>query len=614
MHESEHLFAARLAALRERLDVPPGVMAGVLRLPILDPILDELDAAMPDPGTAAAHATDLDVANDVVGELQALAELLLTGMLGSAPETVQRRVRIVELLRRADSGRLPALVADPADAFGEELRAMLASDDGLRVALGALYPLTSRATSVAPPARWRTEAAALLAGPGDPATVLAAPRRVLAALLRAEVVSRPDILVGGLRPANQRFVRGLLWFAAATFVDPVDLLKAVGLRMGTSGRSDAVVRDAALANSAAVLLGDSTHDGAAAALASMRLEVINRNVLKQVDRALAAQAARAGVTVDELVDSALPRFGLNDQGMRQLSTPAAMASIRLAVDGHISIAWRDADGEESAQPTPRIETAAPDLVAQVAATVDRLTAALDEERRRLELMLGSERAWPHGAWRQHFADHPIARVAARTLVWTVDSGGAGRTAVLWVDGEWLTSDEQAADLADGAMISLWHPVESTPGEILAWRATLAERGITQAVRQADREVFMVAADDAARAADLRHAGRIVDHGRLRSHLGQRGWAVPALGSWDQGDEATAWRSFDAGLRAELRYQSPERIPAGERVERARLVAVRFIRTEAPPASVAREASTVLLADVPPRVFSESLRDVDAVAG
>src|SRR5207249_2724419 len=104
---------------------------------------------------------------------------------------------------------------------------------------------------------------------------------------------------------------------------PVDLLEAIGTRMGTSGRSDAVVRDAALANTAAALLGESADPAAATALASMRLEITNRSVLKQVDRALQARAERAGLTVDDLVDSSLPTFGLDAAGKLEVEAGAA---------------------------------------------------------------------------------------------------------------------------------------------------------------------------------------------------------------------------------------------------------------------------------------------------
>src|SRR4029079_18946024 len=96
-----------------------------------------------------------------------------------------------------------------------ELRDMLETDDDLRRDLGALYPLIARANSVTPVPRWSRGPADVLDASHQRDPRVAAVRRVLAALLRAEIVSRPDVLVGGLRLANQRPGRGLLWLARA---------------------------------------------------------------------------------------------------------------------------------------------------------------------------------------------------------------------------------------------------------------------------------------------------------------------------------------------------------------------------------------------------------------
>ena len=87
--------------------------------------------------------------------------------------------------------------------------------------------------------------------------------------------------------------------------------------------------------------------------------------------------------------------------------------------------------------------------------------------------------------------------------------------------------------------------------------------------------------------------------------------MPSLGSWDQGDEATASRAFDNGLHAELRYQAVELLPTGARHERARLVALRFVTAETGPA-LAAEGAPIALDLVPARVLSEALRDVSLV--
>jgi hypothetical protein len=615
MDQSRDPLALRLATIRVQLDQPPGVGLGVLRLPILDPVSDELERLLESPLGDAALAEA--VTPDVIAEVRGLVEVLLTEMLGMTSEMVPRRARLIEILRRIEGGRLPAEAVDPGDPFGVELRSMLESDGELQLALGRLHPLTQRATSPLPTSRWLRDASELAEGP-EAASLSDATRRTLAALVRAPIESRPDLLIGGVRLVNQRFARGLLWYASIAINDSAEILGAVGLRMGTSGRSHAVVRDLALANASAGLLGRSPDPGAAAALSSMRLEVTNRNVLKQVDRALDALATERHVSIEDLIDLSLPTFGLDERGHVAIPVGSSSAVLRPSEDGTVFVHWRLPDGSESADPAPGVDSEDPGGFADVERLKKMIEGALAEERRRLEQRLGSMRSWPISVWRVRFGDHPLAAPLARRLVWVIDRGSSADTSALPDGDGWIGVDERpVGNLPDSTRLRLWHPAEAGESEIAAWRATLARRAVRQPIRQADREVFLQAPDSATSNADVRFLGQVVRHAPLRALLRERGWAVPALGPWDQGDEATGWRVFDDGLRAEIRYQAPERVATGERIEHARLIAVRFVRTDAADTAPAAEATSVPIASVPPRSFSEAIRDVSlavAVAG
>jgi hypothetical protein len=592
---------SRLADVRLQLDHPPGVVLGVLRLPLLDPILDDIERGFDAAGTEAPPDPQL------VAEIERTVQLLSEGMLGTASDALGRRGRLVELLRRSNGGELPAIAFDDGDAFGAELRTMLRTDRSLRLALGRLHPLVIRATAVAPSPRWTTEAHRVLAAAAD-ADLSVAIRRTLASLLRSDIVSRPDILVGGLRLANQRLARGVLWFASLALDAPAGLIGSVGVRMGTSGRNDAVVRDTAVANTCAALLGASDDPGAAAQLATMRVRVTNRNVLKQVDRALGVVAARAGIEVATVIELALPTFGLESEGVLELPIEDTTAVIVVTPDATVRQVWRQADGIDQDRPQAALTAAHPAEVAEVAERVTAIRSAIVEERTRMEDRLASSRSWPEPLWRSRYADHPIGRVFGRRLIWEVGSPGEARTAARY-DGEgWVGSDGRRLGLGAAFEVRLWHPADAREIEIAAWQATLAAAAMDQPVKQVHREVFRPVPRDLGLAADRRFAGRVVEHGHLRALLRGRGWAVPALGAWDQGDEATAIRAFDGGLRAELRYQAVEQVPTGMRQERARLIAVRFMSASGPD-----DAVQVPLSAVPARVFSEAIRDVSLVA-
>ena len=592
---------ARLADVRLQLDHPPGVVLGVLRLPLLDPLLDDIESAFDAAGSEAPPNPAL------VAEIERTVQLLSERMLGTAAEALSRRGRLVELLRRSNAGELPAIAFDDGDAFGAELRTMLGTDPSLRLALGYLHPLVIHATAVAPPPRWTTEARRVLAEAGA-ANLSGAIRRTLASLLRSDIVSRPDILVGGLRLANQRLARGLLWFASVALDAPAELIGSVGVRMGTSGRNDAVVRDTAVANTCAALLGASDDPGAAAQLATMRIRVTNRNVLKQVDRALEVVAARAGIEVATVIELALPTFGLGSEGRLELPIDGTTAVIAVTTDATVRQVWRQVDGIDLDRPPAALAAAHPAEVAEVAERVAAIRSAIVEERRRMAGRLASSRAVPEPLWRSRYADHPIGRTFGCRLIWQVGSPGEAGTAALPDGVGWIGVDGQRLSLGAASEVRLWHPADADDAEISAWRATLAAATLEQPMKQVHREVFRPTPRDLGLAADRRFAGRVVEHGHLRALLRSRGWAAPALGAWDQGDEATAFRAFDDGLRAELRYQAAEQVPTGTRQERARLVAVRF-----KSASATDEPAQVPLSAVPPRVFSEAIRDVSLVA-
>ena len=136
----EPVLATRLAGIRERLDSPPGVMQGILRLPILDGITDELEHLV-----EAAPDADHPIGDpDLVAEIERMVDLLAEPWMGAAPEAMGRRIRLVEVLRRVDRGDLPPRAFDPGDAFGAEMRAMLETDGALRATLGEVRLRGSR--------------------------------------------------------------------------------------------------------------------------------------------------------------------------------------------------------------------------------------------------------------------------------------------------------------------------------------------------------------------------------------------------------------------------------------------------------------------------------------
>jgi hypothetical protein len=104
----------------------------------------------------------------------------------------------------------------------------------------------------------------------------------------------------------------------------------------------------------------------------------------------------------------------------------------------------------------------------------------------------------------------------------------------------------------------------------------------------------------------RFAAHIVRYDQVYALAKQRGWAIRALGPYDN-DGGEQWRDFSShGVRASFWMELADEDPRGAIAHLASTDQVRFSRLG--------ERDPLPLDDVPPRVFSETMRDVDLFVG
>lgn len=151
---------------------------------------------------------------------------------------------------------------------------------------------------------------------------------------------------------------------------------------------------------------------------------------------------------------------------------------------------------------------------------------------------------------------------------------------------------------------LWHPLDApSPEAILVWRDVVDSLPLTQPFPQLWREVYRPA--PGATDEDSRFAGHLVRQLPLVTLCRQRGWRYTPRGSWGS-------RSFPTlllprwGLSATVEVASVQSALDPAIVHFLRVGGVRFFEAGEEHSG----ASRLPLAEVPPIVFSEVLRDVD----
>src|SRR5262249_53965625 len=146
----------------------------------------------------------------------------------------------------------------------------------------------------------------------------------------------------------------------------------------------------------------------------------------------------------------------------------------------------------------------------------------------------SDRSWPADVWRARYLEEPLVTGLARRLLWSFEMDGRW-VAALPEGGHLVDAAGRPVEIAPATRVRLWHPMQSTPGEVLAWRRRLQSLGITQPFKQAHREIYVLTeAERDTHAYSNRFAGHIVEQYRFRALAMGRGWACPAFGGWDPG--------------------------------------------------------------------------------
>ncbi|MGW3285458.1 DUF4132 domain-containing protein [Streptomyces sp. NPDC001002] len=624
-----HALAERFPALGDELDARCGAIALTIRLSDGiddDPLAAERHRALDDLSRVHSfwHASGFEsLAEHELAQGRALSPALVAVVCRSAVEAYRSKP-VVALAQK---------LTDPALNVGEEW-----AEQALRDATGpdweALLRHAATATAAKPTARWDKQAHVVIDAVGADRVRETVPAWfALVGRPRTLPLDRrayePDIN-SAYDPCNANALRGLAWLLALLPPHP-DTARALGALVETSLKKVAGMgpRNPKVANAGVNALSRIDSEAALAELARLASRVTYKATAKLLDTALETRAAALGLTREEIEELAVPAYGLTEVG--RASHTLGESTALLEVQGTKAVlTWRTATGKQVKSIPAAVRRDHADAVKDLKTAAKDIDKMLSAQSERLDRQFLSRRTWQYGAWRARYLDHPLVGTLARRLLWTIDGQTAG-----YADGELRTlTDTPATPVAEGAEVTLWHPVGHDPAETIAWRDWLERHGITQPFKQAHREVYLLT--DAERATGTysnRFAAHILRQHQFNSLAAVRGWRNKLRLMVD--DEAPpATRELPQwGLRAEYWISGEGQEYGADTTEsgsylRLRTDQVRFYPLEAPQNSAhccggdyrmwlrdGENPTTPLpLTEIPPLVLSEVLRDVDLFVG
>jgi hypothetical protein len=504
----------------------------------------------------------------------------------------------------AGSAPAPVVPFEPTDAVG----VLVLSD----VSVGgpangpkwvALLSHAMGLKSTTPSGKWSKTAAALVGEVGT-GTFLAVVERWFGCVGKPAPVERLDAHRHPMspsipNPSTTELLKGLAWAAAAANVAeaivPVgDLALCCFTKIPGYGS-----RAPKLGNACTGALAAFEGSAAVSQLARLQVKAKKASVRTAIDKAFRQVTERTGLTADELVEMSIPMHGLADDGTLRRAVGDFVAEITF--DGRdLQLRWIDSGGKKTASvPAVVKRDHAADLSA-LRKIVKSITTESATAIARLEKLLLTERSWSISDWRQRFIDHPIVGHIARRLIWQI-----GSITVVESAGKWFDPADHPVEIKADATVRLWHPISASPAEVLAIRDWLHRHRVTQPFKQAHREIYVLT--DAERTTGTysnRFAAHILRQHQMSALCASRGWAYRLQGGFDGANHPTL--SLPAvGLSAEFFVEGvPDHTSSGIYTHVA-TDQVRFRR---------RGHDAVPLADVPPLIFSEIMRDIDLFVG
>ena len=509
---------------------------------------------------------------------------------GANQHTGQLRSRIDRLLGEGQSGTEPAM---PQGAWGESVQSWLTEQPANdQTAWKAILSFAATSGDKSKPSKkWLAEMDTKLAAVGRPA----AARRVIGWLAGCQPdPSRPDPSLDSLK--------GLVW--SASRLDGAEMAGPVGRFAETCFRKvpSYGARSVKLGNAClwALAAMDPPEPGVAQ-LVRLKTKVKYPSARDQLAKNLAAAAAAAGQSLEDLEETALPDFDLDEDGRHRVRLGGAEAVTTMTPEAAV-LSWIGSNGKARKSAPASVAKAHKAEVKALKQRIKDINAARAAQIVRIEDSWLEDRSWPLAVWRQRFLEHPLRRPITEALIWALKSGD--RSVAALPRGGLLRSLSGAEhEAADDDRVRLWHPLNADAADVLAWRKVILDSGITQPIKQAHREVYVLT--DAERRSETysnRFAAHILRQHQFRALCHARGWRYDLQGAWDSWNVPTRHLPRH-NLAVEYHVEQPDEAEVSEAHVALHVSSdqVRFVSGDGGP---------LRLDEVPPIVFSELMRDVD----
>ena len=421
---------------------------------------------------------------------------------------------------------------------------------------------------------------------------------------------------------NEELLRGMIWLSI--LVSDETLSAIIGeLAMACYKKlSNIGPRCPKLGNACIHALGQMKELSSVGQLWRLDQRIPYASARKMIAQAIEGAAKRHDLSVEDMEELSVPTFGLDMHGkmtrqlgdwrfeleldeMQQVST----RWVRELVNGQAQL-FSLFDGEQEVrQNVPRkVRSEHAEELAELTASARELEKIIHVQSDRIEGFYTQPRCWPIHQWVARYIQHPVVSRHARRLIWTIEEPGQSPRQVIWHEDRLVDVTGEVIDplfLQSETRVELWHPLDSAPRVVDAWRDWLFEHRVTQPFKQAHREVYEPSGNGTALDACFIQevSPHVLKQHQFAALCKQKSWSCKLQGTWEIGPmPRREVEAFDISATFGVHALNDKVLTtrAGAYV----YVVGNHVRF------VDREERALALADIDPVIFSEVMRDVE----
>ncbi|WP_339731787.1 DUF4132 domain-containing protein [uncultured Gimesia sp.] len=431
---------------------------------------------------------------------------------------------------------------------------------------------------------------------------------------------------------HQDTLKGLLW--SCSLIEESKLARAIAsLAISTYKKvPGAGARAVKVGNACVWSLGQIPSQVALGQLAFLKVKIKFGTAQIGIEKALHATAERMNVPRDEIEEMGVPAYGLTAVGQLKETLGEFTAQLNITGTTTTQLQWLKPDGKTQKSIPAAVKKEFPEELKELKASAKDIQKMLPAQRERIDNLFLEQKEWSFETWKERYLYHPLVGTLARRIIWRFKTG-AEVVVGIWLKGQLVDRDSQPlSNLNQNTTVELWHPIEVPTEEVLAWREWLEEHEVQQPFKQAHREVYLLT--DAERNTNVysnRYAAHIIKQHQFNALCAARGWknqlrlmvddayfpAMKLLPKWDLRVEFWVEGVGD-NYGVDTNETGTYLYLATDQVRFYPLTAAEHTAHASGGAYTAwgEDASNtpIEVAEIPPLVLSELLRDVDLFVG